>query len=115
MATRKRAAGAFSERSGILDVDVTDVDRTLSQNVIREIAAVEHHHGHVGPVFVERLVAAKLHHNPDALRDRVMDYTNKPALQLRRAAAWFGAVSVLRRSMVHCFTRRCSPAAATLV
>lgn len=70
----------------ILDVDVTDVDRTLSQNVIREIVAVEQHHGHAGPAFVERLVAAKLHHRPDALRERVMDFARRLAGERADAA-----------------------------
>lgn len=63
----------------ILDVDVTDVDRALSQTVIREIAAVEQHHGHAGPVFVERLVASGLHRAPDGLRERVMDFARRLA------------------------------------
>lgn len=70
----------------ILDVDVTDVDRTLAQTIIRAIAAVESHHGHAGPVFVERLVAAKLHHKPDALRDRVMDFARRLAGERADAA-----------------------------
>ncbi len=70
----------------ILDVDVTDVDRTLSQDIIRDIAAVERHHGHAGPVFVERLVAAKLHHKPDAMRERVMDFARRLAGERSDAA-----------------------------
>jgi hypothetical protein len=70
----------------ILDVDVTDVDRTLSQSVIRDIGAVEQHHGHAGPLFVEKLVAAKLHHKPDALRERVMDFARRLAGERMDAA-----------------------------
>jgi hypothetical protein len=70
----------------ILDVDVTDVDRTLSQNLIRDIAAVEQHHGHAGPVFVERLIAANLHHKQDALRERVMDFARRLAGERADAA-----------------------------
>ncbi len=70
----------------ILDVDVTDVDRTLGQNIIRDIGAVERHHGHAGPAFVERLIAAKLHHKPDALRERVMDFARRLAGERADAA-----------------------------
>jgi hypothetical protein len=37
------------------------------------IADVENHCGHAGPAFVERLVAARLHHAPDTLRDRILE------------------------------------------
>jgi hypothetical protein len=70
----------------ILDVDVTDVDRTLSQSIIRDISAVEQHHGHAGPAFVERLVAANLHEKPDALRERVMDFARRLAGERADAA-----------------------------
>lgn len=70
----------------ILDVDVTDVDRTLNQNVIRDISAVDQHHGHAGPAFVERLVAANLHEKPDALRERIMDFARRLAGERADAA-----------------------------
>lgn len=57
----------------ILDVDVTDVDRSVPAATLKAVADVENHCGHAGPAFVERLVAAKLHHAPDALRDRILD------------------------------------------
>lgn len=57
----------------ILDVDVTEVDRSVPGTTLNAIAEVENHCGHAGPVFVERLVAAKLHHAPDALRDRILE------------------------------------------
>ena len=70
----------------ILDVDVTDVDRTLGQSVIREITAVDQNHGHAGPLFVERLIADKLHHKPDAVRERVMDFARRLAGERADAA-----------------------------
>jgi Domain of unknown function (DUF927)/Toprim domain len=76
----------------ILDVDVTDVDRTLSQSIIRDISAVEQHHGHAGPLFVEKLVAAKLHHKPDALRERVMDFARRLADERADAARLRAAI-----------------------
>jgi hypothetical protein len=57
----------------ILDVDVTDVDRSVSAATLRAIGEVENHCGHAGPAFVERLVAAGLHHTPDTLRDRILE------------------------------------------
>ena len=57
----------------ILDVDVTDVDRSVPATTLKAISEVENHCGHAGPAFVERLVAAKLHHAPDALRDRILE------------------------------------------
>ena len=57
----------------ILDVDVTEVDRSVPGTTLNAIAEVENHCGHAGPAFVERLVAARLHHAPDALRDRILE------------------------------------------
>lgn len=57
----------------ILDVDVTGVDRSVPAATLKTIADVENHCGHAGPAFVERLVAARLHHAPDVLRDRILE------------------------------------------
>jgi hypothetical protein len=75
----------------ILDIDVTDVDRSVPAPTLKAIADVENHCGHAGPAFVERLVAAGLHHAPDALRDRILAearrlaHANPDAARLRAA------------------------------
>ena len=57
----------------ILDVDVTDIDRSVPAATLKAIGSVESHYGHAGPAFVERLVAAGIHHGSDALRARILD------------------------------------------
>lgn len=63
----------------ILDVDVTEVDRSVPATRLKAIADAESHCGHAGPAFVERLVSAKLHHAPDALRDRILEQARELA------------------------------------
>ncbi len=63
----------------IVDVDVTDVDRAVPASTLRAIAGVDTHHGHAGPAFVERLIAAGLHRTPDALRERILAEARKLA------------------------------------
>lgn len=55
----------------ILDVDVTDIDREVPTATMSAIEDVEKHHGHAGPAFVERLIAAGLHRTPDRIREFV--------------------------------------------
>jgi|GEM_PF-2239626 len=57
----------------IVDVDVTDVDRNVSPDLMRAIAGVGKHHGHAGPAFVARLIKEKRHQHPDVLRESVID------------------------------------------
>ena len=63
----------------IVDVDVTDVDRAVPATTLRAIAGIDNHHGHAGPVFVERLIATGLHKTPDTLRDRILTEARKLA------------------------------------
>lgn len=63
----------------IVDVDVTDVDRNVRSDLMRGIAGVEKNHGHAGPAFVTKLIGAKRHQAPDALREEIMDSARKIA------------------------------------
>ncbi|KIL98254.1 MAG: DUF927 domain-containing protein [Magnetospirillum sp.] len=56
----------------IVDVDVTDVDRTVPASTLRAIAGIDDHHGHAGPAFVEQIIAIGLHQTPDVLRERIL-------------------------------------------
>jgi phage/plasmid primase-like uncharacterized protein len=57
----------------IVDVDVTDVDRSVPTDLMRVIAGVEKNYGHAGPAFVAKLIERKRHHVLDALREEVID------------------------------------------
>ncbi|CAA7614957.1 DUF927 domain-containing protein [Magnetospirillum sp. SS-4] len=63
----------------IVDVDVTDVDRHVPASTLQAIAGINNHHGHAGPAFVERIIAADMHRTPDALRDRILTEARKLA------------------------------------
>ena len=91
----------------ILDVDVTDVDRSVPAATLKAIGEVERHCGHAGPAFVERLVAAGIHHAPDTLRGRILDEARRiagarPDAARLRAATCLGVLVVAGRFAQEC-------------
>ncbi|MGJ5029090.1 DUF927 domain-containing protein [Bradyrhizobium sp. HKCCYLS2038] len=63
----------------IVDVDVTDVDRTVPTELMRAIAGVEKHFGHAGPFFVAKLIERQRHHATDVLREEIIEAARKLA------------------------------------
>jgi hypothetical protein len=55
----------------IVDVDVSEVNRSIDAETLQRISGIEDHYGHAGPLFVQKLVEHGLHRQIDALRDRV--------------------------------------------
>jgi hypothetical protein len=55
----------------MVDVDVSDVNRSVAAETLQRIGRIEDHHGHAGPLFVEKLVEHGLHRQVGALRERV--------------------------------------------
>ena len=83
----------------ITDIDVTAVNRAVSQTTFDVIDGIFQNYGHAGPAFLQALVAAGMQRHPDALRERV----NRAAGQLAgkgadsariRAALPFGLLLV---------------------
>ena len=56
----------------IIDIDVTGVKRTVDADTLQRINEIERHYGHAGPAFVRALIENGLHHQPAALRERVL-------------------------------------------
>lgn len=56
----------------IVDIDVTDVNRSVSAETLRLIDDIEEHYGHAGPAFVRSLVEHGLHRKSSELRERVL-------------------------------------------
>ena len=55
----------------VVDIDVTDVDRSVSTDILRRIDGINQNYGHAGPAFVRGLIDHGLHLQPQALRDRI--------------------------------------------
>ena len=56
----------------IVDVDTTNVNRTVDAATLERINAIDRHYGHAGPTFVRKLVEAGIHRQPTQLRDRIL-------------------------------------------
>lgn len=56
----------------IVDIDVTDVDRSVGIDTLRQIDQIDQHYGHAGPAFVRALVDHDLHRQAGALRERIL-------------------------------------------
>jgi hypothetical protein len=54
------------------DIDVTDVNRSVPQDTLDAIAAIDEHCGHAGPAFVQGLLSHGYHRNPEPLRQIVL-------------------------------------------
>jgi phage/plasmid primase-like uncharacterized protein len=83
----------------ILDVDVTNVNRTVPQDVLARIDGILKHHGHAGLAFVRRLVQHGYHARPDDLRQTILNaarlIAGKDADSMRvRAATVFALLLV---------------------
>ena len=63
----------------IVDIDVTDVNRSVDAETLRRIDDVEQHYGHAGPAFVRLLMQHGLHREPGALRERVLSAARRIA------------------------------------
>jgi hypothetical protein len=83
----------------IADLDITGINRAVDQATIDNINSVSNHYGHAGPAFARALIADNLHHNPDALREKVLSAARKIAgagadSARIRAATTFGLLLV---------------------
>jgi Domain of unknown function (DUF927) len=81
------------------DIDCSDVNRKVPQATIAAIGGICSHYGHAGPAFVRRFKAERLHHNPDDLRQRILDKASKlagidPPGVRTRAALSFALLSI---------------------
>jgi hypothetical protein len=56
----------------LVDIDVSDVNRSVDRATLDAVAGIERHYGHAGPAFVEGLVRDGYHRNPEALRREVL-------------------------------------------
>jgi hypothetical protein len=76
------------------DVDVTEVNRAVPQATLDAMAAIAAHHGHAGPLFVQRLIGEGYHRDTERLRCVVLKAATKLAgadadSALKRAAIPF--------------------------
>jgi len=55
----------------VVDIDVTDVNRSVASDVLRRIDGLNQNYGHAGPAFVRGLINHGLHLQAQALRDRI--------------------------------------------
>lgn len=56
----------------IVDIDVTDVNRGVHPEALRQIDQIEQHYGHAGPAFIRALMDHDLHRQAGALRERIL-------------------------------------------
>jgi putative DNA primase/helicase len=63
----------------IVDIDVTDVNRSVDAETLRRIDSIEQHYGHAGPAFVRLLMEHGSHRQAGALRERVLTATRRIA------------------------------------
>jgi hypothetical protein len=56
----------------IVDIDVTDINRQIDQDVLQRIGAINVHYGHAGPEFVRTLLEAGYHQHAGDLRDEIL-------------------------------------------
>lgn len=70
-----REGGAWTAgmAARILDIDVTDVNRSLDPDTLHRINAVNENFGHAGPAFVRRLIGSGAHRDGQELRTCVLE------------------------------------------
>lgn len=56
----------------IVDIDVTDVNRGVHPETLRQIDQIEQHYGHAGPAFIRALMDHGLHRQAGVLREQIL-------------------------------------------
>ena len=63
----------------IVDIDVSEVNRSVDAETLECIAGIGDHHGHAGPLFVQQLIEHGLHRQAAELRERVASASRRLA------------------------------------